>query len=64
MKEHFIELHCIVLPAKIVRAVVGELLLGEKSRHLEGKMKVVSDLFFHLLSFLKLIQKVLDGDGL
>ena len=44
MKQHFIELH------GIVRAVVEGLLLGEKSRHLEGKMKVVSDLFFFICS--------------
>ena len=44
MKEHFIA------SKKNVTAVVVELLLGEKSRNLEGKMKVVSDLFFFICS--------------
>ena len=47
-----ISLNCIALHCQqnIVRAVVGELLLSEKSRHLEGKMKVVSDLFVFICS--------------
>ena len=44
VKEH------LVASKKNVTAVVVELLLGEKSRNLEGKMKVVSDLFFFICS--------------